>query len=234
MKKLRNLCCDLNIELDEVALERFEIYMNLVIEWNNKINLTAITDKDEFIIKHIYDSLTLISKLNIEKECSIIDIGTGAGFPGIPLKIARPDINITLLDSLNKRIVFLREQVLKNIGLDATVIHGRAEEYSRINEYREQYDLSVSRAVANLSSLSEYCIPFVKVGGIFVSMKGPDVKEEVEQSLNAFSSLGGSLKKVDTLTLPDNSGRSIVVVKKIRKTPEKYPRRGVKINKSPL
>lgn len=234
MNELRDLCSDLNIELDEMALERFEIYMNLVIEWNNKINLTAITDRNEFIIKHIYDSLTLISKLNIKQGSSIIDIGTGAGFPGIPLKIARPDINITLLDSLNKRVVFLRDQVLKNIGLDATVVHGRAEEYSRKNEFREQYDFSVSRAVANLSSLSEYCIPFVKVGGIFASMKGPDVKDEVEQSLNAFSSLGGVLERIDTLTLPDNSGRSIVVVKKIRKTPEKYPRRGVKINKSPL
>lgn len=234
MDKLKNLCLDLGIELDEKSLNQFETYMNLVIEWNDKINLTSITDREEFIIKHLYDSLTLLANVEIKKDCKVIDVGTGAGFPGIPLKIARPDINLTLLDSLNKRVVFLQDQVLKSLNLSAQVIHGRAEEYSKKAEYREKFDLSVSRAVSNLSSLSEYCIPFVKVGGVFASMKGPNADEEVNMAENSIKVLGGKLENIKRLTLPDDSGRSIVVIKKINKTPEKYPRRGVKISKNPL
>ena len=232
MERLRNYCNEFGITLDDTAIFRFEKYMRIVLDWNEKINLTSITDENEFIIKHFYDSLTLLRTLDIKEGAKII--GTGAGFPGIPLKIARPDINITLLDSLNKRLVFLQENVLTPLDLSAKVIHGRAEEISRKVDYREKFDFAVSRAVANLSSLSEYCIPFVKVGGVFASMKGPESSEEIKQAANAIKVLGGKVDIVENLTLPDGSGRSIVAIDKIKHTPEKYPRRGVQINKNPL
>ncbi|MDE7389343.1 MAG: 16S rRNA (guanine(527)-N(7))-methyltransferase RsmG [Lachnospiraceae bacterium] len=220
--------------LDSKALERFQKYMELVLEWNNKINLTSITDIDEFIVKHFYDSLTLLTAVNIPINAKVIDVGTGAGFPGIPLKIVRPDIRLTLLDSLNKRLVFLNDHVLKNIELSADVVHGRAEEISKDRKFREKFDIATSRAVANLSALSEYCLPLVKVGGIFSPMKGLNIQEELGSSKNAVSLLGGELAKVTELKLPDGSKRNIVVIDKIKSTPEKYPRRGVKINKNPL
>ena len=234
MERLRELCKDIDVQLDDIALERFEKYMNLVIEWNEKINLTAITDRQEFIVKHFYDSISLLSCADIKKGAKVIDVGTGAGFPGIPLKIVRPDIQLTLLDSLNKRIVFISDVVMPGIGLNAEAVHGRAEDFSKQAKYREKYDFAVSRAVANLSALSEYCIPFVKKGGEFISMKGPDVHEELSSARNAVQVLGGEVSEVKNLTLPDNGGRSIVIIKKVKNTPEKYPRRGVKINKNPL
>ncbi len=234
MERLRELCKDIDVQLDDIALERFEKYMNLVIEWNEKINLTAITDRQEFIVKHFYDSISLLSCADIKKGAKVIDVGTGAGFPGIPLKIVRPDIQLTLLDSLNKRIVFISDVVMPGIGLNAEAVHGRAEDFSKQAKYREKYDFAVSRAVANLSALSEYCIPFVKKGGEFISMKGPDVYEELSSAQNAVQVLGGEVSEVKNLTLPDNGGRSIVIIKKVKNTPEKYPRRGVKINKNPL
>ena len=234
MERLRNYCNEFGITLDDTAIFRFEKYMRTVLEWNEKINLTSITDENEFIIKHFYDSLTLLHTLDIKEGAKIIDVGTGAGFPGIPLKIARPDVQLTLLDSLNKRLVFLEENVLTPLDLTANVIHGRAEEISRQNDYREKFDFAVSRAVANLSSLSEYCLPFVKVGGVFASMKGPESSEEIKQAGNAIKVLGGKVDMVENLTLPDGSGRSIVSIDKIKHTPEKYPRRGVKINKNPI
>ena len=234
MERLRELCKDIDVQLDDIALERFEKYMNLVIEWNEKINLTAITDRQEFIVKHFYDSISLLSCADIKKGAKVIDVGTGAGFPGIPLKIVRPDIQLTLLDSLNKRIVFISDVVMPGIGLNAEAVHGRAEDFSKQAKYREKYDFAVSRAVANLSALSEYCIPFVKKGGEFISMKGPDVHEELSSAQNAVQVLGGEVSEVKNLTLPYNSGRSIVIIKKVKNTPEKYPRRGVKINKNPL
>ena len=234
MERLRELCKDIDVQIDDIALERFEKYMNLVIEWNEKINLTAITDRQEFIVKHFYDSILLLSCADIKKGAKVIDVGTGAGFPGIPLKIVRPDIQLTLLDSLNKRIVFISDVVMPGIGLNAEAVHGRAEDFSKQAKYREKYDFAVSRAVANLSALSEYCIPFVKKGGEFISMKGPDVHEELSSAQNAVQVLGGEVSEVKNLSLPDNSGRSIVIIKKVKNTPEKYPRRGVKINKNPL
>ena len=234
MERLRELCKDIDVQLDDIALERFEKYMNLVIEWNEKINLTAITDRQEFIVKHFYDSILLLLCADIKKGAKVIDVGTGAGFPGIPLKIVRPDIQLTLLDSLNKRIVFISDVVMPGIGLNAEAVHGRAEDFSKQAKYREKYDFAVSRAVANLSALSEYCIPFVKKGGEFISMKGPDVHEELSSAQNAVQVLGGEVSEVKNLTLPDNGGRSIVIIKKVKNTPEKYPRRGVKINKNPL
>lgn len=234
MEKLVSFCREMGVELDELALERLEKYMKLVIEWNEKINLTSITERDEFIVKHFCDSLSLLGKLNIKQGASVIDIGTGAGFPAIPLKIARPDLNITMLDSLNKRLVFIKEQVLPAIELDAEVIHGRAEELSKAKPYRESFDCCVSRAVANLSALSEYCLPFVKVGGTFAAMKGYDCEEELEAAENAISLLGGEFGDAVRFKLPDDSGRCILVIDKVSPTPAKYPRRGVKINKSPL
>ena len=234
MERLRNYCNELGITLDDTAIFRFDKYMRTVLEWNQKINLTSITDENEFIIKHFYDSLTLLHTLDIKDGAKVIDVGTGAGFPGVPLKIARPDIELTLLDSLNKRLVFLQENVLNSLDLTAEIIHGRAEEISRQSDYREMFDFAVSRAVANLSSLSEYCIPFVKVGGVFAAMKGPESSEEIKNAANAIKTLGGKVDIVENFTLPDGSGRSIAAIDKIKHTPEKYPRRGVKINKNPL
>lgn len=234
MEKLQLMCSKIGISLDDTALKRFDIYMRLVIEWNEKINLTAITEREEFIVKHLYDSLTLLSIVQIGNRSKIIDVGTGAGFPGIPLLIARPDIQLTLLDSLNKRMKFLKDYVLPEIGLCTEVIHGRAEELSKTSQYREKYDFAVSRAVANLSSLSEYCMPFVRVNGLFVSMKGPNIEEELNNAENAVNTLGGKVKKVENLVLPDESTRNIVVIEKVSKTPDKFPRRGVKISKNPL
>ena len=234
MERLRYYCNEHGIALDDKAIFRFEKYMRLVLEWNEKINLTSITDENEFIIKHFYDSLTLLRTLDIKEGAKIIDIGTGAGFPGVPLKIARPDIELTLLDSLNKRLVFLEENVLPALEISAEIIHGRAEEVSEQSEYREIFDFAVSRAVANLASLSEYCIPFVKIDGVFAPMKGPESSEEIKQAANAIKVLGGKVDMVENLTLPDGSGRSIVVIDKIKHTPDKYPRRGIKISKNPL
>ena len=234
MDKLKKYASQINVLLDDKAVEQFSDYMNKVLDWNEKINLTSITDQDEFVIKHFCDSLSVFSAVNIKKGAKVIDIGTGAGFPGVPMKIARPDIDLTLLDSLNKRIRFLSEIVLSSDILSSETIHGRAEDYSKLNEYREKYDIAVSRAVANLSSLCEYCLPFVKVGGYFISMKGPDYDEELEQSKNAVKILGGAVEEVVSLTLPDGSTRNIIKIKKVKNTPSKYPRRGVKINKTPL
>ena len=234
MEKLREFCRRIGIELDDKAIASFQKYMQLVLEWNERINLTSITNEEEFIVKHFFDSLTLLKTLDIKESAKIIDVGTGAGFPGIPIKIVRPDIELTLLDSLNKRLVFLNDVVLPEIEAKANIIHGRAEEISKLNSHREMYNYSVSRAVANLSALSEYCLPFVKVGGVFCSMKGPDCIEEVNQAKNAINTLGGKVAVIENLTLPDNSGRSIVVIDKVRNTPLKYPRRGVKISKNPL
>lgn len=234
MEKLIEFCKENSITLDDKALERFEKYMQLVIEWNEKINLTSITERDEFIVKHFCDSLSLLGKLDIKQGAKVIDIGTGAGFPAIPLKIARPDLNVTMLDSLNKRMVFIREQVLPALGLEAEVIHGRAEEFSKAKPYRESFDICVSRAVANLSALSEYCIPFVKVGGMFAAMKGFDCEEEIDAAEKAITTLGGEFGDAIRFKLPDESGRCIIVIDKVSGTPAKYPRRGVKINKDPL
>ena len=234
MEQLIGFCKENGIQLDDKAVDRLEKYMKLVIDWNEKINLTSITERDEFIVKHFCDSLSLLGKIDFRQGAKVIDIGTGAGFPAIPLKIARPDLNVTMLDSLNKRMVFIREQVLPEIGLEAEVIHGRAEELSKEKPYREGYDICVSRAVANLSALCEYCIPFVKVGGVFAAMKGFDCEEEITSAENAITTLGGELGDAIRFKLPDESGRCIVVIDKVSQTPSKYPRRGVKISKNPL
>lgn len=222
------------IALDEVQLERFEDYAKILVEWNEKINLTAITEPEEIAVKHFIDSLTVLKAFNIKKNASIIDVGTGAGFPSVPLKIVRDDIQLTMLDSLNKRINFLN-QLCDELGIKAETIHSRAEDASRNKPYRESFDIAVSRAVANLPSLCEYCIPFVKKGGSFIAMKGKDGLAELESAKNAISILGGKCKENnDYITLPDGEKRIIFIIDKVQFTPEKYPRRGVKINKLPL
>lgn len=219
--------------LNEEMCKKFEVYLKLLIEWNEKVNLTAITDPNEIKIKHFVDSLLLLSSIDIKKGQTLIDIGTGAGFPGVPIKIARPDINLTLLDSLNKRLLFLNELTIQ-IGLKTKIIHARAEEGAGDEKLRESFSIATSRAVAPLPILLEYCLPYVKVNGFFVAMKGPGVYDEIKLSKNALNVLGGEIKEIKEVTLPDKSERSIVIIKKIKNIPSKYPRRGVKISKNPL
>lgn len=223
----------INIDLPESKIKEFFIYMNELIEWNQKINLTAIVEMNEVIDKHFVDSLTISQYINNEDK--IIDVGTGAGFPGIPLKITRDDLKIDLLDSLNKRINFLNyvinELNLKNIN----TIHGRAEDESNKKEKREMYDVAVSRAVANLPVLLEYLLPFVKVGGKCICMKGANVEDEIKVSAKALEELGGSIEETVKFKLPNTDlTRNIVIVRKIKNTPVKYPRKAGIATKSPI
>lgn len=230
---VKSWCINNSLEITEKQLSQFETYASLLKEWNEKMNLTAITDDEGIAVKHFIDSISVLKKVDFRQNSKLIDIGTGAGFPGIPIKIMRPDINITLLDSLNKRLIFLSE-VCSEIGTECEILHARAEEFGQKPEYREKFDYSVSRAVANLPSLCEYCIPYVKVGGKFISMKGPDGEAEIESAKNAINILGCRLSNKDELILPDDNKRMIIQIEKISKTPQKYPRGGVKINKQPL
>lgn len=222
-----------DIKINHNQLEKFEKYMQVLLEWNKKINLTAITKPDDIYLKHFADSLTVLKYLKSNDK--IIDVGTGAGFPGIPIKIMLENTNITLLDSLNKRIKFLNE-VISIIDLNnIEAIHGRAEELSRNKIYREKYDIAISRAVANLSTLSEYLLPFVKVGGKCICMKGANVQEEIENAKHAINELGGRIEQVDNLYLSQHDNeRNIVIIKKIRPTNSKYPRKAGTPSKEPL
>ncbi|NLC02816.1 MAG: 16S rRNA (guanine(527)-N(7))-methyltransferase RsmG [Tissierellia bacterium] len=226
---------DLNLQLTDLQKSRFSIYKQLLKEWNTKINITAITEEDEVDIKHFLDSLTPLVTPIFNGNKKVIDIGTGGGFPGLPLKIMNEDLEVTLLDSLNKRIIFLKE-VISKLGLqNIEAIHGRAEELSIKAEYREQYDICISRAVASLNVLSEYCIPFVKVGGYFISMKGPEITEEVEASKNAIKLLGGKIVEKKLITIPKSDiVHSLIIIEKVKNTPKKYPRGGGKSRKNPL
>ena len=223
----------LGITLSEIQLKQFYNYMNLLIEWNKKINLTAITEPNEIILKHFVDSLT-ISKY-ISDGTRVVDVGTGAGFPGIPLKIYRQDIEITLLDSLQKRINFL-DEVIRELNLEKIeTIHSRVEDFGKDKRYREKFDIATSRAVANLATLSEFLLPLVKVGGKVISMKGSLIEEELENSKNAIKILGGKIEKVDEFNLPNSDiSRNIVLIDKIKETPNKYPRKAGEPSKKPL
>ena len=220
-------------ELAEEMQQQFQDYMNLLLEWNEKINLTAITEEDDIILKHFIDSMTILK--HIDKNSSIVDVGTGAGFPGIPVKIANPSINVTLVDSLNKRLIFL-EEVIKNLNLEKIkTVHSRAEEFGQNKNYREKFDIATSRAVANLSVLVEYLLPLVKVGGKCICMKGSDIQEELQNSKEAIKTLGGQIEKVEEFTLLESDiKRNIIVIKKIKQTPNKYPRKPGVPSKNPL
>lgn len=225
----------LNIHLNKKQVYQFVKYYEMLIETNKVMNLTAITDFDEVIDKHFVDSLALIQAIDLNKELKVIDVGTGAGFPGIPLKIAFPELDILLLDSLNKRIHFL-DQVISELGLEnIQTIHGRAEDFGKNPLYREKFDLCVSRAVANLSTLSEYCVPFVKVDGYFISYKSGKVQEELDASRHAVDILGGKVEKCLNYALADTDmERSLVVIHKLKPTKKAYPRKAGKPSKEPL
>lgn len=228
-EKLKRKCPYLTDEM----LQQFEDYMKLLLEWNEKINLTAITNEDDIILKHFVDSLTILRY--IEKDKSIVDIGTGAGFPGVPVKIAREDINVTLVDSLNKRILFLKDIIEKLNLKKIEPLHYRAEEFGQNKKYREGFDIATSRAVANLSILAEYLLPLVKVGGICICMKGSEIKQELENSRRAIQILGGKIDKVEEFVLPESDiKRNLIFIKKIKETPNKYPRKPGMPAKEPL
>ena len=226
---------ELGIKQDQNQLERFHKFYQLLIEWNKVMNLTGITEYEDVVEKHFVDSLSIIKAIDLSGIHIVIDVGTGAGFPGIPLKIAFPHLRVVLLDSLNKRIKFL-DEVISQLGLtEIRTIHGRAEEYARKEEYREQFDLCVSRAVANLSTLSEYCLPYIQVGGMFVPYKSGEIDDEVEQSKKAVRILGGNIKDVMKFELPGTDiHRSFVLIHKEQHTQKKYPRKAGIPAKEPL
>ncbi len=232
-EKLVPLCQDFGISLDQTALDRLNTYGNLLLSWNEKMNLTAITEPCDVLYKHFYDCLLFFKATNVEKNAKLIDVGTGAGFPGLVLKIARPDIDLTLLDGLNKRLTFLNA-VLEEIGLTASCLHLRAEDAGKNPLYREKFHIACARAVANLPVLCEYCVPFVKVGGKFVAMKGASGKEEAESAQNAYKLLGCEKPTIICETLTGEEQRTFIISKKISQTPTKYPRIGGKIAKSAL
>lgn len=223
----------IDIEFDDKQLNQFYEYMNLLLEWNEKINLTAITAPEEIILKHFIDSLTI--NRYIEQNRSIADVGTGAGFPGIPLKIYRPDLKVTLVDSLNKRINFLNEVIYKLNLEDINTVHSRIEDFGKDKKYREKFDYVTARAVANLATLSEYLIPISKIEGKCICMKGNDIKEEIDCSKNAINLLGGKVDKIDCFELPNSDiSRNIIIIDKIKNTPNKYPRKAGLPSKEPL
>lgn len=228
------LCCSefslFGIQLDEEKYKKLDIYADFLVKYNENVNLTAITEPHEVLRKHFIDSVLLSKYVDIQQNSSLIDVGTGAGFPSVPLKIFRPDIKLTLLDSLNKRIDFLK-QLCDKLEIEAEFLHERAENVSKKTEYREKFNYSCARAVANMSLLSELCIPFVKVGGSFLAMKGPS--EDISLGKNAVEVLGGKIENSVDYELFDES-RRIVVVKKISQTPPKYPRNSSQIKKKSL
>ncbi len=221
------------VGLDEKALERFDIYARLLVEWNEKINLTAITEPDEIVIKHFVDSLSIFSAVDIPEGARVIDVGTGAGFPGVAMLIARPDLDITLMDSTNKKLNVIRD-ILENIGLEANVVHKRAEEAGQSKDFRESYDFATARAVSNLRDLSEFCLPFVKVGGTFISMKSAKADEEIEEGKKAISVLGGRIREKKTFNLEAAGERTVILIEKSSSTPAKYPRPSAKMAKNPI
>lgn len=231
---IKSATADFKITLSNTQLEQLEKYYQLLIEWNEKINLTAITDEQGVAVKHFADSLSLFNCVDIPENSTVIDVGTGAGFPGIVLKIARPDIQLTLLDSLQKRLNFI-DAVLSQLGLNATLIHSRAEDGGQDIDLRENYDFVVSRAVARLNVLAEYCLPYTRLGGSFVALKGPDAENEIADGKRAVQILGGKIKKTHSFSLPFDGGeRTILEIEKISPTPDKYPRTNGKIKSKSL
>ena len=224
---------DFNTELDEKAFQRLDLYSELLIETNKSFNLTAITQPDDVTLKHFADCLAIFKYVSIPQNSTLIDVGTGAGFPGLVLLISRPDLKVTFLDSTKKKLGFI-ENVLKETGLNAQILHARAEEAGQLPEYRENFDFATARAVANLTNLSEYCLPFVKVGGTFISMKSAAADDEISQAKKALRVLGGEICEDNLFDLVENTPRRILVLKKISQTPTKYPRPSAKIAKNPI
>ena len=235
MNKFEKALEKLNIQLNKKQMYQFMTYYEMMVETNKVMNLTAITEYDEVVDKHFVDSLSLIQAVDLNQPLKVIDVGTGAGFPGIPLKIAFPQLKIVLLDSLNKRINFLN-RVIEALELtDIETIHGRAEDFGRNPEYRERFDLCVSRAVANLSTLSEYCLPFIQVGGYFIPYKSGTIQEELEASRRAVTLLGGNIAECLSYNLADTDmERSLVIIEKVKPTKKAYPRKAGKPTKEPL
>lgn len=223
------------VKLTDEQIKQFIRYYELLVEWNEFMNLTAITEYDEVMKKHFVDSLSLVKAFDVRKESTVIDVGTGAGFPGLALKIAYPNLKITLLDSLNKRINFLNEVILQ-LGLKGIVtVHGRAEDFAKSGKLREKFDLCVSRAVANLSTLSEYCLPYVKVGGKFIAYKSEKMEEEKNQANKAIHVLGGKIETCEEFHLPESDiYRNLIVIGKNKETPKKYPRKAGLPSKEPI
>lgn len=232
---MKNACSSIDMEFTEEMYKKFIQYKEILKKWNEMINLTAITEDEEIIKKHFIDSIKIFSFEPLKGFKDIIDIGTGAGFPGLPMNILKPEINVTLLDSLNKRINFL-DNVINELNLkNCTTLHGRAEDYGRNKDYREKFDASVSRAVANLAVLSEYCLPFVKVGGYFIALKGPSVEEEVEEGKIAVKKLGGNIEDIIKIKIEEsNLEHNIVIIRKNNNTPELYPRKAGTATKKPI
>lgn len=222
------------IELSTEQIGQFKTYFEMLVEWNQKINLTAVTEMKEVYLKHFYDSITPLLYADIEEGASLCDVGAGAGFPSIPMKIVRPDLKVTIVDSLNKRITFLNE-LTTVLGLDKIhLVHDRAETFGQYGQ-RHMFDVVTARAVAQLNVLAELCLPLVRTGGQFIVMKGKKAMEEIEEAEFALDLLGGDIKKINSLTLPEEeSERYIIVIDKVRKTPKKYPRKPGTPNKSPL
>lgn len=233
IEKMQEKSKDLGVRFLVEQTEQFFEYMNLLIEWNEKMNLTAITDPEEIILKHFIDSITILKE--IEDNSKIVDVGTGAGFPGIPLSIMNPTLKITLVDSLNKRLIFLQEVVNKLQLKNIEIVHARAEEFGQNKKYRESFDISTSRAVANLSTLSEYLIPLVKVGGKVISMKAADAQQEINEAKKAVEVLGGIIEKIDEFNLPQSDiGRTVIIIRKEKTTPNKFPRKPGTPSKEPI
>ncbi len=229
--RFKNLCEQNEIYLDDVMLDRFDIYARLLVEWNEKMNLTAITEPQEIEVKHFLDCLMMTKFADMSKIATAIDVGAGAGFPSMPILIYKPEISFTLLDSLNKRLTFL-SVVNSELGLDAKLVHERAEVCGQEEKYREKYDLATARAVAPMNVLSEYCLPFVKVGGTFAALKGSN--DDTTQALIAIETLGGQVADNISYKLNNTEPRSLVIVNKLSQTPTQYPRKSKKISSKPL
>ena len=238
IKTLYDGLSQLNISISKEQEEKLFLFYEMLIEKNKVMNLTTITEINEVVVKHFLDSLSLVKVLSegeLSKKLKVIDVGTGAGFPGIPLKIVFPNLSITLLDSLNKRLVFLQEVIEKLELKDIDTLHGRCEDIGRKEDYREQYDLCVSRAVANLSTLSEYCLPFVKVGGYFIPYKSEKIAQEKEEAEKALELLGGKFERQVEFMLPSSDiYRNLFVIKKVKETPKKFPRKAGLPAKEPI
>ena len=234
IEKIIPLCAQFGVDITDEQKQKLNLYGNLLLEWNEKINLTAITEPEEVLYKHFYDCILFLKHIEIPKNSTLIDVGTGAGFPGMVLKIVRPDIEVTLLDSLNKRLVFLNDVIEKLELLGIKTVHSRAEDAGKNKLYREKYDFATARAVAALPVLLEYCTPLVKKGGMFVAMKGPSGKEECDASVNAAKVLNVTEPKIICEALNQDTERTFIVFKKISQTAPKYPRKPSDISKQPL